>query len=155
MVSVEGVTGKPSLADVYHERYVPLVRLARLMVGSTAVAEELTQEAFMRLIGAWARVENPAGFVHTTLVNLCRSYFARTAVADRYRPDPVTDQVDPDIDETWNALARLPDTYRVVLALRFYEDLSEAEIARVLQLRPGTVKSQIHRGLAKLRKELS
>jgi RNA polymerase sigma factor (sigma-70 family) len=62
---------------------------------------------------------------------------------------------DPEIDETWAAVCRLPFRQRAVLALRFYEDLPEAEIARVLGCRPGTVKSSLHRGLAKLREELS
>jgi RNA polymerase sigma factor (sigma-70 family) len=62
---------------------------------------------------------------------------------------------DPEIDETWVAVCRLPFRQRAVLALRFYEDMSEAEIARVLGCRPGTVKSGLHRGLSRLREELS
>ncbi len=59
----------------------------------------------------------------------------------------------PEVDETWEALRRLPDRQRAAIVLRFYEDLPEAEIARVLGCRPGTVKSLIHRGLARVRKE--
>lgn len=144
-----------SFAAVYADRYTPLVRLARMIVGSHAVAEELTQEAFVRLYGAWERVDNPAGFVHTAVVNLCKTHLGRTTRADTLASDPHRPTGDPDIDETWGALSRLPTKYRLVLALRFYEDLSEAEVARVLGLRLGTVKAQTHRGLARLREELS
>jgi RNA polymerase sigma factor (sigma-70 family) len=57
----------------------------------------------------------------------------------------------PRDDVLWNALARLPNRQRTVLALRYYDDLSEAEIARVLGIAPGTVKSQASKGIASLR----
>jgi DNA-directed RNA polymerase specialized sigma24 family protein len=60
----------------------------------------------------------------------------------------------PELDETWALLRALPERQRMALVLRFYEDLSEAEIARLLGCRPGTVKSLIHRGLAKVRKDI-
>jgi RNA polymerase sigma factor (sigma-70 family) len=59
----------------------------------------------------------------------------------------------PELDETWDMLRRLPDRQRIALVLRFYEDLPEREIADLLGCRPGTVKSLIHRGLARVRKE--
>jgi RNA polymerase sigma factor (sigma-70 family) len=61
----------------------------------------------------------------------------------------------PEIDEAWETLCRLPFRQRSVLVLRFYEDLSVEEIARVLGCRSGTVKSRLNRGLEKLRNELS
>jgi RNA polymerase sigma factor (sigma-70 family) len=61
----------------------------------------------------------------------------------------------PEIDETWTAVCRLPFRLRTVLVLRFYQDLSEAGISDALGCRPGTVKSRLHRGLAKMREELS
>ena len=67
--------------------------------------------------------------------------------------DVVTHQ--PELDETWDLLRRLPDRQRAAIVLRFYEDLSEAEIARLLRCRPGTVKSLIHRGLARVRSGMS
>jgi RNA polymerase sigma factor (sigma-70 family) len=61
----------------------------------------------------------------------------------------------PDVDETWTALAGIPERRRVALVLRFYEDLSIAEIAEVMDCRAGTVTSLIHRGLASMREVLS
>lgn len=149
------VTG--TFEAVYRAEHARMVRLARMMVGSASVAEELTHDAFVRLHGAWDRVENPGGFLRTTLVNLCRTWLGRSArvevrdiVADEFDP-----ALEPEIDEMWSAVCRLPDRYRIVLALRFYDDMAEADIAAVLGVRVGTVRSQIHRGLAKLREEVS
>jgi RNA polymerase sigma factor (sigma-70 family) len=89
------------------------------------------------------------------VANLAKSHLRRLRL-ERRLPGP--DRFffdDPEIDETWEAVCRLPFRQRSVLALRFYSDLSEAEIARVLGCRPGTVKSSLSRGLAKLREELS
>ena len=145
-----------TLASVYRDRYVPVVRLAAHIVGSVAIAEELTQDAFIRLQGSWDGVENPAAFLNTAVVNLCRTWLQRTRMGDRLAAiaaEPIT--LLAELDETRLALDRLPDKYRIVLALRFYADLPEAEIARLLDCRLGTVKSQIHRGLAKLKEALS
>jgi RNA polymerase sigma factor (sigma-70 family) len=134
-----------------------MVRLARQIVGSVAIAEELTQDAFVRLQGAWDRVDNPAAFLNTTLVNLCRTWMRRASVGDRLAAAAADSPIGlpGELDETWQALGRIPDKYRIVLALRFYADLPEADIARLLDCRLGTVKSQIHRGLAKLKEVLS
>ena len=150
-----GAATRPSFEQVYQDRHVAVVRLATVMVGSSAIGEELAQDAFIRLMGAWDRVQNPAGFLHTTVANLCRTHLKRTAHGKRITPDRVPADAGPVVDETWSALARLAPKYRVVLALRFYEDMSEAETAAALGLRLGTVKSQVHRGLAALRKELA
>jgi DNA-directed RNA polymerase specialized sigma24 family protein len=152
-IATEPVT----LTSVYRDRYAPMVRLARQVVGSVAIAEELTQDAFVRLQGAWDRVDNPAAFLNTTLINLCRTWMKRASTGDRLAAFAADSPVGLplELDETWQALSRLPDKYRIVLALRFYADLPEAEIATLLDCRLGTVKSQIHRGLAKLKEVLS
>jgi RNA polymerase sigma factor (sigma-70 family) len=144
-----------AFAAVYEAEHPRMVRLARMMVGSQSVAEELAHDSFVRLHGAWDRVENPGAFVRTILVNLCRTWLTRSARED---VRPIADdrtELPAELDETWAALCRLPDRYRIVLALRFYDDLAEADIAAILGCRVGTVRSQIHRGLARLRKEIS
>jgi RNA polymerase sigma factor (sigma-70 family) len=157
MGSVEHEVGAwpPALERLYRDEHAQLLRTARMMVGSLAVAEELTQDAFVRLQGAWERVDNPPAFVRTVLVNLCRTWLQR---AERERRRPVVDEglsLPPELDETWRAVQRLPERYRTVLALRFYADLPETEIAELMGCRPGTVRSLLHRGLDKLRKELT
>jgi RNA polymerase sigma factor (sigma-70 family) len=138
---------------LYLDRYESMVRLARVIVGVHAVAEELVQDSFVRLNTAWARVETPEAYLRTTVVNHCRNWLDR---AQRERSQPVVVEevaMPPEYDETWRAVQRLAPRYRSVLALRFYADLAEADIARTLDISVGTVKSTIHRGLAKLRND--
>jgi RNA polymerase sigma factor (sigma-70 family) len=129
--------------------------LARLLTRSEAIAEEVVQEAFLRIYQRQEPAENPEGFLRTTVANLSRNYTRRLRVERRHSSATRATFNDPEIDETWAILCRLPFRQRAVIALRFYEDLSEAEIARVLGCRPGTVKSSLHRGLAKLREEMT
>jgi RNA polymerase sigma-70 factor (sigma-E family) len=131
-----------------------LVRLARLLTGSDAASEDLVQDAFLRLHTTTSRPDNDGAFLRTILVNLCRDHLRRRVLEQRAVVATPLPMSDPDIDETWTALGRLPFSQRSVLVLRYYADLPEAEIAQVLGCRLGTVKSRTHRGLAALRKEL-
>ena len=145
----------PTLHELYRAQRLPMVRLAHVITGSNAVAEEVVQEAFIRLQERWDHAENPAGYLRTIVTNLCRTHVRRRDQERRLAPPIQLVAFQPEIDETWAAVCRLPFRQRAALALRFYEDLGEAEIARILGCRPGTVKSTIHRGLARLRKEMS
>jgi RNA polymerase sigma-70 factor (sigma-E family) len=143
------------LTDLYRRRGEAMVRFARLLTGSEAVAQEVVQDAFLKMHQRGVAPDNPEGYLRTTVANLSKSHLRRLRLERRLpAPDRFTFH-DPEIDETWEAVCRLPFRQRSVLALRFYSDLSEAEIARVLGCRPGTVKSSLSRGLAKLREELS
>lgn len=135
-----------------HER-VGLVRLAHAITGSNALAEDIVQDAYLRWQGR-VDVASPGAYLRTVVVNLSRDAMRRRAVADRVRHEPPTVLSSPELDETWAIVRSLPEKYRTALALRFYEDLSEAQIATLMGVRPGTVKSLIHRGLEKVRKEL-
>jgi RNA polymerase sigma factor (sigma-70 family) len=150
-----GPIASSDLTALYRRQREAMVRLARLLTGSTAVAEEVVQEAFLRMHQLRHGPQNPEGYLRTTVVNLSRSHLRRLRLERRQSARERLTFTDPEIDETWEAVCRLPYRQRAVLALRFYEDLSEADIARVLRCRPGTVKSSLHRGLSKLREELS
>ena len=128
-----------------------------MIVGSHAVAEELVQEAFLRLYRTFGTVENPGGYVRTVVVRLSVAARARSAselerLAESYEPPPTGE---PEVDAMWDALVRVRRDRRAVLVLRFYEGMELAEIARLLELRDGTVRSRLHRGLSDLRRELS
>ena len=109
----------------------------------------------MRLQPQLSSVDNPAAYVRRIVVNLALQHLRRRRVEERVPVPPAAVVWPADIDETWAAIVRLPARQRVVLALRFYEDLSEPAIAALLGCPVGTVKSSLHRGLERLRKELS
>jgi RNA polymerase sigma factor (sigma-70 family) len=142
--------------DVYRGERARIVRLAYLLTRSEAVAEELAQEAFVRLYGRFDEVEVPGAFLHTATVRLAATWWRRDRMeAERLRlVPPVRDAELSEPDETWEALGRLRPERAIVLVLRFYEDLSQVEIARILDCPPATVRSRVKRGLADLRKEL-
>ena len=148
--------GRVAFEVFYRDRWQQTVRLARTIVGSRDDAEEIAQEAFLRVHERWLSIDRPDGFLYTATVNLCRSLLRRRATSRRKSVlDPLLIVREPEIDETWDALNRLPFRQRAVLALAYYADLPEAEIAELLGCRLGTVKSARHRALRALKKELS
>jgi RNA polymerase sigma-70 factor (sigma-E family) len=142
-------------------RHLALLRTAYLLTGDHANAEDLVQTALARTWLAWERIEDPRAvdaYVRRTLVNTHRSAWRLRRVKEV--PTDVLPETPDDAspaehdglrDVLWAALAELPRQQRVTLVLRYYEDLSEAEIARVLGVSVGTVKSNASRGLARLR----
>lgn len=141
------------LIQLYRERYEPMVRLAYLMVGQRAVAEELVQDAFVNLHRNWRRATNPAAYLRTSVVNATRSWGRRRTLELHRRPTP-PDHATLVADEMWDALQVLPMRQRAAIVLRFYEDLPDARIAELLGCREATVRTAVHRGLARLRKEI-
>jgi RNA polymerase sigma-70 factor (sigma-E family) len=138
-----------------------LLRFGHLLTGDPAAAEDLVQTALARTHLRWSQLREPAAasaYVRTAMVrqqsNLRSRLHARERVVPTVpeRPDPRApyDAVD-ERDAMWSALARLGPRQRAVLVLRYYERLSEAEIATVLRCSAGTVKSQSSKALARLR----
>lgn len=150
-----GSESAADLASLFRLEYPRLVRLAHLLTGSNAVAEEIVQDAFEALQRRWRSVEAPAGYVHRSVVNGCRAYHRRQTVERRHPPAAPSDVHPPEIDEMWRLIQGLAPRPRAVLVLRFYEDRAVDDIAEVLGMRPGTVKSLLHRALRTLREELS
>jgi RNA polymerase sigma factor (sigma-70 family) len=153
-----GGRGRESVDDVYARLRPGLVRLAHLLTGSLDMAEDVVHDAFVSCTGRWASVDVPDAYVRRAVTNHAHSALRRLGrdrdKSDRYgRRATVTLDI-PELDETWDVLRCLPPRQRMALVLRFYDDRSEAEIAELLGCRPGTVKSLIHRGLAKVRKEM-
>lgn len=141
-----------SFVQLYRTQYEPMVRLAYLLTGANTVAEDVVQEAFVRTRGRLGQVDHPVAYLRAAVVNGCRNQGRRAALERRKRPDPPAHAFEAEVDELGDALARLPLRQRAVIVLRFYADLSEADIAAALGCRPGTVKSLASRGLAQLRK---
>lgn len=140
----------------YAREYASMLRTAIGLVDRRDRAEELVQDAFERTLLRWSRLDNPAAFARTVLVNGARSELRRRAVARRWMaPKAAVDEVPEPNDQLLAALATLTPKRRVAIVLRIVEDRSEAETARLMQCRVGTVKSLVSRGLADLRKALS
>ena len=143
--------GHDGFDDLYRREYAPMLRVAYLLVDSDALAEEAVHDAFAKVYERWRRLDRPGAYLRTCVVNRCRDVQRRRRL-ERSRPSevaPVT--ADLGADEVADALARLPMRQRAALVLRYYEDLSEADIAEALGVRPGTVKSLLSRGLDQLR----
>lgn len=140
----------------YRAHYARTVRLARLLTGSAAAAEDLAQEAFIRVHRHASSLDNPGGFLRTTTVNVCHNWHrSRGREALRMvRLGPPPASLSPEARELDAMVAALPYRQRAVLVLRYWLDLTEADIARSLDCRAGTVKSLQSRALANLRKEL-
>jgi RNA polymerase sigma-70 factor (sigma-E family) len=133
-----------------------LLRTAYLLTRDWAAAEDLVQTSLTKAWQAWGRLDDqPEAYVRKIVVNTFASSWRR-----RWRGEvptaelPESASVAGDLEQrdvVWTALGRLPRRMRAVVVLRYYEDLSEAEIARILGISTGTVKSQCSKALAHLR----
>jgi len=148
--------------EMYAAHFRRLVRLSVLLVRDVGTAEEVVQDSFVALHGKWRSLRDPdkaLAYLRQTVVNRSRSVLRHRGVQARYVPPVVPDQHGVDEDalaterrtEVLDALRELPDRQREVLALRYYLDLSEAEIAQNLGISRGAVKSHASRGVSALR----
>jgi RNA polymerase sigma-70 factor (sigma-E family) len=155
---------RAGLAARYDRSAPAAIRLAYLLTGDRVLAEDLAQDAFVRVAGRLAHLREPGAFdayLRRSVVNLAKNHFRRRAVEraflDRTVPAPAAagpEQPVVDRRATMAALAKLPHRQRAAIVLRFYEDLPEDEIARILRCRTGTVRSLVTRGVHALRAEL-
>jgi len=139
-----------------------MLRFAAVLTGDRALAEDVVQEALIRAHGRWeaiARLDRPEAYIRKMVVNEYLSWRRRawrlvptgagTDAVGQLAPDPATDHAER--TAILADLARLPARQRAVLVLRYYESLSDTEIAEVLGCTPGTVRGYASRGLAALR----
>ena len=136
-----------------------LVGVLTLYCGDRDLAGELTQETLARACLHWnklKRADSPEAWTHRVAINLANSFFRRKAVERRARQRMTvqtghSDPVDPEDVELQQAVRRLPDRQRAVIALRYYADLSVRSVAEITGLPEGTVKTLTRRALASLR----
>jgi RNA polymerase sigma-70 factor, ECF subfamily len=145
-------------------RSAALLRTAYLLVGDWSSAEDVLQTALTKTYLAWRRlgeIEAVDAYARKVLVTTATSWWRRRwhgerpadVLPDQGGADPANEWVDR--EAMWRFVGTLPARQRAVLVLRFYEDLTEVETARVLGINVGTVKSQCARALATLRSRLS
>jgi RNA polymerase sigma-70 factor (sigma-E family) len=155
---------RTALAELY-ERHAPAAaRLAYLLTGDRNRAEDLVQEAFVRLAGRFRHLRFPDafdGYLRRTIVNLHTSQLRRQRVERAYlarqRAGPEPTAASPDLgirEELWGALGLLPPRQRAAVVLRFYEDLSERETAAILRCSEAAAKSLVARAMETLRVQI-
>jgi len=160
-----------AIAALFRDHHAELVRLALLMLGDLATAEDVVQDVYAslhrrsRAQGRAQTVEAPLPYVRAAVLNGCRSVLRRRGIARRAHRASQSETptlasaeseviLSEDRKQVLGALARLPRRRREVLVLRYYLGLSEAEIAAVLGISAGTVKSTAARALAALARDL-
>jgi RNA polymerase sigma factor (sigma-70 family) len=147
--------GTASFVTFYRAEYPGAVRLAHALTGSAEAAEDVAQDAFARILDRFDGLESPGGYLRTTVVNLCHDRERRHGRARRLERTGTEPALSLGASEVFDVLLRLPYRQRAVLVLRYWGDRTEAEIARTLGCRPGTVKTLASRGLGRLRKEMA
>jgi len=153
--------GEGRLAELYRRHAPEAIRLAYMLTGDRQLAEDLVQDAFVKLAGRLAHLRDPGAFpayLQRTVVNLVNSHLRRKRLERAYlrraTAEAPTTMATPDTDrrlELWADLQRLPSRQRAAVVLRIYEDLPERQVADILGCRPGTVRSLVSRGLSTLR----
>ena len=164
--SIEGrrerrAADRDEVVAAYRCHHADLVRFAGFVAPEPGMAEDLAHEAFVKLYGAWRRIEDPTkvgAYLRTTVLNLARGRARHLGVIRRNRPEPHPDAASAEHGAMLNdsrdrvvvALGRLSGRQRACLVLRHYEDRSESEIAEILGISIGSVRTHVHRGMESL-----
>jgi RNA polymerase sigma-70 factor (sigma-E family) len=154
--------GRAELGDFYAAHADSTKRLAFLLTGDNELAEDITQDAFVKMAGRLGGLRNPdasVAYLRRTVVNLSRSHFRRKRVersylrreAGMHRVETVEGRDVLVADALWNALQRLAYRQRCAVVLRFYEDLSEQQAADLLGCSVGALKALTNRAMEQLR----
>jgi RNA polymerase sigma-70 factor (sigma-E family) len=155
------------VAVLFDRYYGEMCRIAYVILGDAALAEEVVMEALVKTFSGWGRIRNvdrADAYLRRAVVNLCRSKIRRKTIEARvnavsYRRSE-RQMADWDLDRhettrlVWDAVRDLPERQRACVVLRYYGDLPESEIAEALDCSVGTVKSQLSKARAKLEKSL-
>ncbi|MDQ6614982.1 MAG: SigE family RNA polymerase sigma factor [Actinomycetota bacterium] len=153
------------VANLFDRHYLPLCRLAALLLSDADSAEDVVQEAFLRTFSGWWRLRDPdraERYLRRSVVNLCRSRYrhrdaehrgnALSALRDQREAGPRTWDSDHQdmVVVVLEAVSGLPPRQRMTTVLRYYLDLPEAEVAELMGCSVGTVKSQVAKAKAAL-----
>jgi RNA polymerase sigma factor (sigma-70 family) len=153
MAPVEVTVSEP-FDELYHREYAGLVRLAMVLVDSQEQAEEVVQDAFAALYLKYRVVSAPLAYVRASVLNGARKVLRRRALLRRH-PTPTADDGQLIYNHVIDAVRRLPAKQRDAVVLRYELQLTDSEIAETLNVPLGTVKSTLHRAIARLREEIT
>lgn len=154
-----------AVTSLYAAHYRSLVRLGTLLLRDPSAAEEVVQDAFVAMHGGWRRLRDPdkaLAYLRQSVVNRSRSALRHRTVTEKYAPAPMPDAPSAESGalgmleyrQVVDALRTLPTRQREALVLRYYGDLSEAQVADAMKISRGAVKSHTSRGMAALRASL-
>lgn len=157
---------RDEILALYEAHHADLVRFASFVAPEPAMAEDLVHEAFIKFYGARNRVTDPtkvAAYLRTTVLNLARGRARHLGVVRRNRPEPQPDAASAEHnalradtqDRVVAALHHLSERQRACLVLRHYEDRTESEIAAILGISIGSVRTHVHRGMESLTRLLA
>lgn len=149
-----------SFDDLYRREYPALVAVATALSGYDG--EDLVQDTMVRALIHWEKVqrlERPGGWCHRVLLNLCRNRWKRRRTAARYlerrrREEPTTPGPSAEAIAFWAAVRRLPERPRLAVTLRYAGDRTVAEIAELLSVPDGTIRSDLTRAREAIIREL-
>ena len=151
-----------SFDEYYSTEYPGLVAVATALVGSLDSAEDLVQDTMVKSLVRWRtvqRLERPGGWAHRVLLNACTSWWRRRRTEANHlarlrRAEPSVAGPSPDAVVFWGAVRRLPERHRMVMVLHYAGDRSVAEVASILSVPEGTVRSDLTRARAALAVQL-
>jgi RNA polymerase sigma-70 factor (sigma-E family) len=145
-----------SFDDFFTDVWPRAFRLASFLTHDTQAGEDIAQDVLAAMSRRWNELERPDAYLQRAITNVSSKWNRRGRTATRKLPLLAVHSGDAfRFDELADAIARLPFRQRAVIVLRYYADLTEAEIAHALDCRPGTVKSLASRALAALSKEIT
>ena len=167
-VTLDMTTDTPALAlvlsfdEFYSTEYPGLVAVATALVGSAESAEDLVQDTMVKSLIRWRavqRLERPGGWAHRVLLNACTSWWRRRRTEANHlarlrRAEPTVAGPSPDALAFWGAVRRLPERHRMVMVLHYAGDRSVADVASILSVPEGTVRSDLTRARAALAVQL-
>jgi RNA polymerase sigma-70 factor, ECF subfamily len=147
-----------SFDEFYRVEYPGLVAVAIALVGSVETSEDLVQDTMVKSLERWRSVQSlqrPGGWAHRVLLNACTSWFRRRRIEANYlarfrKVEPTASGPSPDAMVFWGAVRQLPERHRMVMALHYAGDRSVAEVASILKVPEGTVRSDLTRARAAL-----
>jgi RNA polymerase sigma factor (sigma-70 family) len=146
------VRSTPDFGAFYRSEYAAVATLTMVLTRNAAAAEDLAQDAFLRAHRDWEQValfENPEGWVRRVATNLAMSRFRRMRAEGRallrLSPRTTNDAMSPEATDFWAEVRRLPGRQAQVVALHYVEDRSVDEIAAILGITSGSVKTHLHR----------
>ncbi|MGB3737619.1 MAG: sigma-70 family RNA polymerase sigma factor [Ilumatobacter sp.] len=141
---------RPTFDELYREAYTPMLRLASLLVDTVGEAEHVVQDAFVAMYRRYDTVRNPGGYLRVSVVNGCRKTLRRRRLLRR-RPEEREEHDELVFNHVIDEIKQLPVDQRILVGLRYDQQMTDSEIADELGIPIGTVKSRLHRAISTLR----